>query len=115
MSAKDGSVLDGYQGASCRALDDDVAVVPVQGVPGDHEAVDVHAEWPGPLHRDGCAVTDLADAEGLPAVVEGDLDGPAHRVPADQIGWAAGQVGGDQDEHGGFRFVAVTDTEQPYR
>lgn len=98
MSETDGSVLVVYQGGTLAAVGGIVRLVAVQRVPDDDDRVAVHAERDGALDRSAGATVGLAGPEQVAGLGEGDLDGPAPRVPGDQRRGRGGQAGGDQRE-----------------
>lgn len=93
------------------------AIMSVQRVPEDQDAVT------GQLERDGAfdgflgAVAGLADAEDGLDLEEGDLDRPTGRVAGDDLLWCRVRLGGDQCDAvtlGGLGFLAgLTDQDDP--
>src|SRR6266498_5602822 len=88
--------LGGVPGGVPAAGGDVVGVLCGEGVPAGDQAVGDESEGDGVLDGAAGAVAGLAEAGDLFGVVEGDLDGPAGGVAADDGLGGGGQVGGDQ-------------------
>src|SRR4029077_13231563 len=91
--------LGGVPGLLVAAAGEVVAVVAVQGVPDDDEAVDAELERNGALDRAPPPVAGLTDAEQLLAGGDGGLDRPAMRVAGDDGFDRAVGVGGEDRQH----------------
>jgi hypothetical protein len=92
MSAVDGWGLGGVPGGVGAVIVNVGGVVPGCGVPSGGDGLAGELDRDGALDRAGGAVAGLACAEGLPGVLDRDLDAPSGGVALDDLG-GAGTLG----------------------